>query len=369
MPIASSRDCPRSEVKPPDRAKAQRQILVVKLDGIGDLALALPALRGMADRLPHAAIDLVVSPLNSGWGELLPWVRRVYVVDFPAYRATRKGRLSKLRIVPDLGWLALRLLRSRYDAAIDLRTAHGDWRGKLVTFLSRARRRIGGTGNGTWMLTDIVPDKAMHQGDVLLERLRALLPDLEPSFDHIVNVSRTSPGGPVRHILLHPGAGVPSKKWPAENWVELASELRHRTGSVSFQFIGGKGDADDIRSLCESAHLPMKSQIIAQSLREALEQIAKCDLLVGLDSAAPHLAALVGTPCVTIFSAANEPARWRALGRNDILHYPVPCSPCRLANCKLLTHLCMESITVRQVLAALDAALARTPVPLAPGPQ
>ncbi len=93
------------------------------------------------------------------------------------------------------------------------------------------------------------------------------------------------------------------------------------------------------------------------ALWETLQILADADLLVGLNSAAPHLAYLVGTPAITIFSAANDPARWKALGDNTVLFTPIACSPCQLSRCKWETHRCMEAITPAMVLAAIEQKL------------
>jgi ADP-heptose:LPS heptosyltransferase len=88
-----------------------------------------------------------------------------------------------------------------------------------------------------------------------------------------------------------------------------------------------------------------------------LQTLADADLLVGLNSAAAHLAYLVGTPAITIFSAANDPGSWAALGNNTVLFTPIECSPCHLSHCKWETHRCMEAISPAAVLSAIHQKL------------
>lgn len=70
---SSGPDQNRGAAKP-----AVSRVLVAKLDGIGDFALALPALRGIADANPGIQIDVVVSSFNSGWKEVIPYPGALY---------------------------------------------------------------------------------------------------------------------------------------------------------------------------------------------------------------------------------------------------------------------------------------------------
>ena len=54
-----------------------RQILVAKMDNIGDFVLATPFLRGLRAKAKNAIIDLVVSPNSYGLAKLCPYVDTV----------------------------------------------------------------------------------------------------------------------------------------------------------------------------------------------------------------------------------------------------------------------------------------------------
>ncbi|MDO8679542.1 MAG: glycosyltransferase family 9 protein [Acidobacteriota bacterium] len=47
--------------------------------------------------------------------------------------------------------------------------------------------------------------------------------------------------------------------------------------------------------------------------------LSECATFIGNDSGPTHLAALVGIPCVAIFSARNAPGQWEPLGQNHIV--------------------------------------------------
>jgi ADP-heptose:LPS heptosyltransferase len=330
---------------------SRRPILAIKLDGIGDFALALPALKGLANAYPQAPLDAVVSSYNASWREVVPWIRTWRTIDFRGYRLEEPRRMGKAALVLRLAALGLRLHLNRYQAALDLRTVFGDWRGKVIARLSGAPFRVGGPGDGEWALTHLSRETSVHQSDILLERLRVFDPALKKAGSGFVNVSRTRPKAAMPHLVFHPGAGNAAKRWPVENWIALARAL---AGRATVQLLGGPEDEARLREISAGAGLAPGHAHVSTTLRGTLQILADADLLVGLDSAAPHLAYLVGTPAITIFSAANDPARWKALGDNTVLFTPIECGPCELPRCKWDTHRCMDAITRKTVLSTID---------------
>lgn len=59
-----------------------RQILVIRLDNIGDVVMLSLALRTKHSHLPNASITLMASPAGSKVAPLLPWVDRVIHENF-----------------------------------------------------------------------------------------------------------------------------------------------------------------------------------------------------------------------------------------------------------------------------------------------
>lgn len=337
-------------------------MLLIKLDHIGDLALALPACRALAAASQSGKVDLVVSPVNEGWREVLPWVENFYTIQFPGYQSGRGKKYSRLKTLVKLLALVFQLRVRQNSVAIDLRTLPGDWRGKLIAFLSGARVRIGETGAGDCFITQPLSHRAVHQSDILLECVESYFGELEASSLPITSIRRNRPHSDKLRIVFHPGAGFSSKMWPETHWIELRRIMTQELPDVEVQWLGGEKE----RELLENLSMSSGRQdvfTVSHSIKETLQILADADLLLGLDSAAPHMAALVNTPTVTIFSGANEVERWKALGDNTVLTSKVICSPCHLHACNQSAHFCMQNISPEEVAQTIQKKLKSLSLP------
>ena len=69
------------------------------------------------------------------------------------------------------------------------------------------------------------------------------------------------------------------------------------------------------------------------SLGELPAVLKKSSLLIGIDSAAVHIAAAVGIPTITIFGPSS-PVSWAPRGKKHrIIQKDMPCVPCRQKGC------------------------------------
>jgi hypothetical protein len=114
-----------------------------------------------------------------------------------------------------------------------------------------------------------------------------------------------------RPILIHPGSGGRGKCWPLSCFLDVASRLRATNVPVCF-LVGpveierwSVAELDTIR-----AEFPL---IDAPEPNELLGLLTAAKAFVSNDCGPAHLAALVGTPTVTIFGPTS-PTVWRQLG-------------------------------------------------------
>jgi heptosyltransferase-3 len=97
------------------------------------------------------------------------------------------------------------------------------------------------------------------------------------------------------------------------------------------------------------------------TVRESCEVLARCAMLICNDSGVQHLAAAVGTPCVSLFTRREFPGMWWPHGaQHEVLLKDVECHTCFLDACPY-DNKCIKAIGVDEVIAAAGRVLARHP--------
>src|SRR5262245_49283679 len=135
--------------RPVERA-AIRDVLVLRLDRIGDAVMSLPALEELRAALPHARIRLAVGRWSA------PVVKHAPVDEVLVWSAPWVGREAEgAESAAALARRSWALRRQGIDLALDLQ---GDVRASILMYLTGAPIRAGyaNTGGG-YLLTHVVP--------------------------------------------------------------------------------------------------------------------------------------------------------------------------------------------------------------------
>lgn len=330
-----------------------KRILVIRLDSLGDGVLSLPAINSLQKQFPKAQIDFLVSrPLF----DLYPlfFFPRSNITLFEPNWLTGKSSLR------DFFDRAARLRASRYDLAIDFR---GDIRSILLMSVAGIPQRWGRTGTGGgFLLSRSRPvhfdrHEVLECLDLVHEKGRStaaefpairLNPEAHQKFqEKLVNFKGQ------RKIVIHVGAGYPSKRWPVSNFLALAKRIREKGLGVPI-FVGGENEKHLVQSFSLDLQRGFLDLVGKTTLAELLYLLSLSDLFIGDDSGPAHLAAALKKKLVVVFSGTNDPAKWAPWSPDlRLVRYPVPCSPCEEKVCPKERHFCMEDIKVEQVFEAV----------------
>jgi heptosyltransferase-2/heptosyltransferase-3 len=368
------------------RRATPRRILVVKLDHLGDLLLATPALRALRDSHPGIAIDALVLPGSRALLDGSPLVDRVLSYDAPRFR--RLGSRAPTGGGADAAapWGRIREIgRGGYDWIVELR---GDpWTTWLLPLLARPARRLD---RGSVRLADWIARRAdrirgkrvrpvLHEVETNLAVVRAVVarraetPRVElPPWTDAAEILRDAlaerdiPLDLTRpYIVVHPGATWTPRAWRPENFTAVAAALR-ATYDAPIVLIGVAHERPLLERI--SAASPPGVHVLAGALElPPLSAILRdAVLFVGNDGGMAHLAAACGTPSVVLFGPQN-PARFRPWSPSTVvLHHPVSCFPCAQVRCVRPEEPCVNLIEVSEVLRAAGAILAAHGVPASP---
>ena len=152
-------------------------------------------------------------------------------------------------------------------------------------------------------------------------------------------------------IVVHPGAGHPSKIWPEEYWKNLISRLLN-ISQVKIIFIGAKNENQLLNEITQGIVNDNLIKLLGVDFSFLAAILFKSNLFIGSDSGPAHLAAAVGLPVVSIFSAANNPRRWQPFTKKLYLFYQdIFCKDCQKKNC--FNKYCLRSIRSDDVFEAV----------------
>lgn len=333
---------------------ANAHILVIKLAGIGDGLLIMPAIRALRETYPNASIDLftrhIPAQVFQNWHEL----NNLIIIN-PRPKDTKPDSAFTLaQRLFLLHKLLKRLRAERYDAVLlfhHLLPFHRRLIFQILMLVTGARWRIGLDNGYGWFLNVKVQDNgfgARHEAEHYLavaeavgattqnKRLQIALTDEERQQAYaIVHGLQKQDAIPGPIIAMHPGCSILStaRRWPPERFAQLADTLYRELGG-QLLLLGDPGEAplrEAVIHLMNSA-MPVRSLSGQESIRITAAIIELCDLFIGNDSGLMHLATAVNTPTVAIFGLTNHKA-WGPYtggirGRAEVVRLDLPCMPC-----------------------------------------
>ncbi|MGA8668835.1 MAG: glycosyltransferase family 9 protein [Terracidiphilus sp.] len=151
--------------------------------------------------------------------------------------------------------------------------------------------------------------------------------------------------------------GIASKlsttDWGVDNWKALMPRLHRNFPDHALVLVGTQADYSQSNEVAMC--WPGKSLNLGGALspRESAAVIQLSDLYLGPDSGPMHLAASVGTPCVSVFSARNRPGIWFPFGNShSVIYHKTECFGCNREVCTDERKKCILSISVDEVLRA-----------------
>jgi hypothetical protein len=147
--------------------------------------------------------------------------------------------------------------------------------------------------------------KCIHQHPG--QRGLRIRPELRARGRHVLQGA----GAAADAVLIHPGSGGRDKCWPLANFLAVGRALQQSGLPVCFLLGPVELEQRDPAELCQiAADFPVLRHPPPHDLVAAL---TAARTLIANDSGPAHLAALLGTPTVTIFGPTS-PTIWRPLG-------------------------------------------------------
>ena len=333
-------------------------MLVVKLYGIGNMLLFIPALRALQEMYPRARISILSDGRNntdllegSGLYEKIFLYRREAGISPDLIRDLKRENfscalfsfpLNEQGIACNVSLAGIPFLIGPADSPAKDFFTHpvetGPWPHEVEKNIH--------------LLEPLGRIKAFRDAQIHLSReeLNAAAERLEKMKCGEIIVG------------FHPGSfpDMAAKRWPAENYAALADRLVRETGATIL-FFGSREEqplSEDIaRRMASPSHI-LTGKL---SLLHSAAMIRGCTLFISNDSGLMHVAAAVSTPVIGIFGPTdplkNAP---RGPGIRIVVQADLPCVPCyHFSRIACDDFECMRAVTVDRVFHEAEKLLTR----------
>jgi ADP-heptose:LPS heptosyltransferase len=350
------------------------QLLLVRLDAIGDFVIWLDAAKAFRSLYPSEHIVLCVNSAVYELAKALPHWDEVVEVDVKRFGDSFRYRFK----------LLLQLRRRGFDTVIQPTFSRVFLHGDAIIRATGAKHRVGSAGDvtnlhpilkrisDTWY-TKLVPAApgAMMELERNAEFTRYLrgqvfdaqLPILPKLEDLPKALKVQSP-----YFVVFPGASWSGRQWPVSKFSQVAATLYEAKGWVPV-LCGGPGDRLTCQRVIDQSGVAMAINLGGlTNLAELAELLRSAKLLISNETSAVHIAVAVSTPSVCVLGGGHY-GRFMPYpadidrGNSEVAIHQMSCYNCNW-HCTQ-PHVaggpvpCIANVTVKSVLERIEAVLSR----------
>lgn len=299
---------------------ASKRMLIIRFSALGDVAMTVPAIYSLATRYPDLNIDVVTRPFFARLFVNAPANVNVIGVDF---KKDYKGVGGMLRLLRRLGQL-------KPDCVADLHNVLRSWiidryfrlRGVKVVMVDKMRAKrseLFRTGQPQPSFIDRYAKVFAELGYPVGLTFKSLYQNHTP----------TLPFEPARPAIgIAPFARYFNKTYPAAQMREVIAKLT--AGGYNVYLFGGRGEeANQLKEWAEAT--PGCTSLAGlYPLEDEIALMGAMDAMVSMDSSNQHMAALAGTPVISIWGSTTPACGFMGYGQTPerAVCLDIACQPC-----------------------------------------
>jgi ADP-heptose:LPS heptosyltransferase len=339
--------------------KTFKNILLIRLDHLGDMVLTFSALENIRNEYKDAYITMITGQWNVDLFINSPLVDKVLVYNSPTYSRDKKLVTSQ----SDRRKLFKELKRSKFDLIIGfrddfytifyslcifprLRVDRGTVRLKIkiieiLNFLSN---------KNTWIL--------QHEIETNKKIISPLIKTYSPYGDYfklsvnellwLKEFLKNNSFKKEKYALIHPGASWKYKRWKTDNFILIGKFLYNEYGLKTI-IIGSKDEIEIGDAIEKNNQHIFSNQIGKTSLRESIILIINSEIAICNDSSPMHIAAQARIPTIGLMGP-GEIVKFSPQGQKvKFYHKKLECYPCKQVICKYPLNPCVDLITPDEV--------------------
>lgn len=302
-------------------------ILIVRLDSIGDMILTSGFIREVRRNFPKANITLVIFPTTYQVVKLCPYVNEIFIVERDWFAKNFLELFESAAV-----FCRDNLWQKKFSIAFSPRWASDTFSSLLLNWLSGARERIGyGTfphkswvdnpppafeAQDNFFLTKniVTPKNIIHDAEknfYLLEAvgLKVNQTNLELFYGEADFLSAKEMLEDIpqncKKVLLGIGGQELNKHYPVDKYLVALRELAKK--NLFFIIVGGQAEINEAAYLERNLpHGKVLNLVGKTTLREAEALSAQADFYIGNDTGNLHIAAAAKVPCLVLYRDAAD---------------------------------------------------------------
>lgn len=329
-----------------------KNILIIRLAGLGDMLLTLSAISPLKRLYPKANIYFLTDKQNLSFLKCFD-----FVTDTIEYKRGTKNVL----------YIIQRLKTLNIDVTINFERA---LKKTLLAFMSGSKERIGyDIFPNNLFNTYKAPDYKDNPTVPMRQRYFELVKFLGAKcYDITLNFTPSSSAlervqdfllaneiNPSKDFVvgINPVTGFKSKYWTGDQWAKVADFIINKYGAkVIFTY----GPTKDQRDTCLDILQRMKEKAILSFQTNLVEfgaLLKNFDLFLCLDSGPFHFAVSLNVPTISLWGRGNTKQWGVESPLHLLINKNVECSPCDKFACESM--LCMKLISAEDVIEKIIA--------------
>jgi len=337
-------------------AEEYENILVIRTDYLGDLALSSSLLSAIPSAFPNAALTLITVDCFAS----------IFANDPNVFTVVGVSDYINIR---DAWALISRLRKSRFDLVLDLTPSWWTLLFGIVTMpfvrrYDKDKYMVGDSIRRTIVALSGHYEREYKREHDLIRALRVIkdfydirnvpdtyfpLPkDVDDIFHSVASRFNLESKG---YFIVTPGSQWEVRRWNVNKFAQAAIEISRRY-HLHIVITGVQKEAEicnQLYQLTGETSINLAGQL---SMQEFLALIYHSRLLIGNDSGPAHVAAALKIPVVVIMGTADVEV-FKPWGTNvRICYREVLCGPCYSGKCYMPQNICLQPVTVEEVVAA-----------------
>ncbi len=309
-----------------------KNILIVKLDEIGDMVCATHVFENLNKYYPQSKITLLCKPFVKSLIEHDPYINKI---------CTSIDELDK-----------------HYETIVELR---GTWKTLFYSFthkakyrVSRAEIRLKNKGNQA------------HEYITNLEIIKPILPlDAIPSSKPLLYLNKLNEekvnsflikNNITKYAVIHAGARSKLRQWSPLKFAEAITYL-HNKYQMDIIFSGTEEDLNTYSIIEKNTSAKVHYFTSGFSLTDFAYLCSKAKFYLGNESGPLQIACVYQVPLIALFGPGVPNVFYPQHKQAITLHHILQCNPCSQKDCIQKDTPCIELISVDEVTNAMDSLL------------